>query len=286
MYVEIVIWLKTSLPSRPTDALKYKKAPSSAMVTATVPIAVACIPALRVKLRKTSPRKNLILPQSKEVVPSLFVGGDAAVLQTNDAAAHAVDDGLIVRGDDDRRAFEVDAAEQLHDLGGRGRIEVAGWFVAQQQLRIVDQRSRYSGALLLAAGKFAGIHAALVREADQIQASRHLAHDVLGVRSGHLERESHVFPNRFVGEELVILEHHAEMTAQHRHAVCAQAVDADAVDGNVAAGRHHLTIEQTQKAGLSGTGVPDEEDEVSLTDLKIDSVEGAHSVRIHERNAA
>src|SRR5579883_2040332 len=105
MYVEIVIWLKTSLPSRPTDALKYKKAPSSAMVTATVPIAVACIPALRVKLRKTSPRKNLILPQSKEIVASLFVGDDLAVLEPDDAPAHAVHDRLVVGGDDDGRSF-------------------------------------------------------------------------------------------------------------------------------------------------------------------------------------
>ena len=69
---------------------------------ATVPIAVTCMPALREKLRSTSPRKNLTLPQSKIVVASLFVGSDAAVLQAHDAPAHAVDDGLIVRCDDAR----------------------------------------------------------------------------------------------------------------------------------------------------------------------------------------
>ena len=63
------------------------------------------MPALRVKLRNTSPRKNLTLPESKVVIASLFVGSDSAVFQAHDAAAHAVDDGLIVGRDDDRRAL-------------------------------------------------------------------------------------------------------------------------------------------------------------------------------------
>ena len=70
------------------------------MVMATVPIAVACMPALRVKLRNTSPRKNLTLPQSKIVIAPFFVGDDPAVFETHDAAAHAIDDGLVVSGDD------------------------------------------------------------------------------------------------------------------------------------------------------------------------------------------
>src|SRR4030081_2183271 len=94
-----------------------KNAPSSTMVTATVPIAVNCMPALRVKFVRTSPRKNRSRPKSTEVVASLVVVQDAAVFQAHDAPAHAVDDGLIVRRDHHGRTFEVDALEQLHDLG-------------------------------------------------------------------------------------------------------------------------------------------------------------------------
>src|SRR5579872_2876242 len=101
------------------------------MVMATVPIAVACMLALRVKLRNTSPRKNLTLPQSKIVIAPFFVGHDAAVFQADDAPAHAIDDGLVVRGDDDGRALEIDPEQQLHDLGGIRRIEIAARFVTQ-----------------------------------------------------------------------------------------------------------------------------------------------------------
>ena len=41
--------------------------------TATVPIAVICIAAFRVKFASTSPRKNCTLPQSTEVKASLVV---------------------------------------------------------------------------------------------------------------------------------------------------------------------------------------------------------------------
>src|SRR5579872_6422942 len=96
------------------------------IVTATVAIAVACTPLLRVKFEITSPRKNRSLPQSKEVIPSLFVADDTSVFEPHDSASHAVDDGLVVGGDDNRRPFQIDAQEQLHDFARRRRIEISG----------------------------------------------------------------------------------------------------------------------------------------------------------------
>src|ERR1700681_2442665 len=119
-----------------------RNAPSSTIVTATVPIAVNCMPALRVKFVRTSPRKNRSLPQSTEIVASLIVVENASVLQPYDAPAHPVDDGLVVGRDHDGRALEVDPLQQLHDLGRVRRIEIPGRLVAQQQFRVADQRAR------------------------------------------------------------------------------------------------------------------------------------------------
>ncbi len=175
---------------------------------------------------------------------------------------------------------------RLHDLGRSGRIEVAGRFVTEQELRIVDERARDGRALLLAAGKFSGIHPALVREPDKVQATRHLTHDVFGVRARYLKCEGDILPHRLVGEEFEILEYHAQMPAEHRHAVAPQPVYPDAVHGDFTTGRKHLAIKQPQETRFSGSGVPDEENEIALTDFEIDTVQGAHSVWIHERNAA
>ena len=163
-----------------------------------------------------------------------------------------------------------------------GGIEIARRLVAEQNLRIVDQRARDRRALLLAAGELAGIHAALVREPDQVEHARNLTHDVAGVRAGDLQRERHVLPDGLVGEQFEVLKDDAEVAAQCRNAAAAQAVDADAVDGDVTGGRDHLAIQQAKQTGFSGSGMADEEDEVALSDFEIDVVEGAHSVRIYE----
>ena len=92
-----------------------------------------------------------------------------------------------------------------------------------KNLRIVDQRARDRGALLFAAGEFARIHAALVRESDEIERARHLAHDVFGVRAGHLHCKRDVLPDRLVAEQFEILEDDAEMSAQRGDAAAAQA---------------------------------------------------------------
>src|SRR5579872_1439552 len=104
-----------------------------AMATATVPIAVNCIAALRVRFVRTSPRKNLTLPQSKEVEPPLLITDDAAVLQSDDAFAHAIDDRLVVGGHDDGRAFGVDPLQQVHDLGRVAGIQVSRRLVADRK---------------------------------------------------------------------------------------------------------------------------------------------------------
>src|SRR5476651_1066546 len=102
------------------------------MVTATVPIAVNCIAAFRVKFAKTSPRKNWTLPQSTKVIASLVVVQDASVFEPDHAPAHTVDDGLIMGCDQHGRPLEVDALQELDDLGRVRRIEIPGRLVAQK----------------------------------------------------------------------------------------------------------------------------------------------------------
>src|SRR5579862_5893885 len=130
-YAEISIWSSSCVPSPARAPRTKRKSPSKTSVMATVPIAVSCMPALREKLRNTSPRKNLTLPQSKIVIAPFFVGDDSSVFEPHDSASHPIDDGLVVRRDDDRRPFEIDAEQQLHDFGRVGRIQVPGRLVAQ-----------------------------------------------------------------------------------------------------------------------------------------------------------
>ena len=127
-----------------------------------------------------------------------------------------------------------------------------GRLVAEQELRIVDERARDRGALLLAAGELARVHAALVRESDQVEHARHLTHHVARVRAGHLHGERDVLPDGLVDEQFEVLEDDAEVAAQRRDAIAPQAVDADAVDHDLPVGGSHFAIEQAKQTRLSG----------------------------------
>src|SRR4029077_17327650 len=62
-------------------------------------------------------------------------------------------DVLLVRDHDDRDAALVELLENGHDLDAGSTVEIAGRFICQQDLRIIDQRARNCDALLLTAGK-------------------------------------------------------------------------------------------------------------------------------------
>src|ERR1700681_4950930 len=133
------------------DSWRNRIVPKRTTETATVPTAVTAMVRLRVKFWATSAQKKRTLPQSNVVVPSLLVVCDASVGEPHDAPPHAVDHRLIVGGDDDGGALGVDAREQRHDLVRSLGIEVSGRLVAEQDQRVVDERPRDRGPLLLAA---------------------------------------------------------------------------------------------------------------------------------------
>src|SRR6266576_5106192 len=62
-------------------------------------------------------------------------------------------DVLLVRDHDDGDAVLVELLENGHDLDAGSAVEIAGRFVCQQYLWIIDQRARDRDALLLTAGK-------------------------------------------------------------------------------------------------------------------------------------
>ena len=84
--------------------------------------------------------------------------GHETILQNQPIAHNNVSlrisgDVLLVRDHDDGNAVLVELLENGHDLNAGSAVEIAGWFIRQQHLRIIDQRARDRDALLLTAGK-------------------------------------------------------------------------------------------------------------------------------------
>ena len=102
------------------------------------------------------------------------------------------------------------------------------------------------------------------------------------MRTRYLQCERDVFPNGLVGQQFIILKNDAQVPAQCRNTAVSQPVDANTVDGDFTGCWSHLTVEESQQARLSGSGVADEKDEVAFSDLEVHIIERAHPIRIHE----
>src|SRR6476660_5658212 len=110
-------------------------------------------PALQLCFRVRTLGHELILPD--QPIPhynvSLGVSGDV----------------LLVRDHDDGDAVLVELLENGQDLDACAAVEIAGRFIRQQDLRIIDQRARNRDALLLTAGKLTRKMILTTREPDR-----------------------------------------------------------------------------------------------------------------------
>src|SRR5215469_8033913 len=123
-----------------------------------------------------------------------------------------------------------------------------------------------------------------MRETNEIECSRNLTHNLFGVCAGYLHGERHVFPNGLVGKQFVILEDDAEMAAQGRDAAALEAVDTNAVHGDLTVGWKLFSIEDAEEARFARARVAHEEDEVALADIETDVIEGAYPVGVDQRD--
>ena len=140
---------------------------------------------------------------------------DAPLVDDGHAVADALGHRQLMRDDHQRDAKRaVDVLEQLQDAHGRGRVQRARSLVAQHDLGVVRQRAGDGDALLLAAGKLAGIAVGKVPQAHQLQelAGARLA---LGAfLTAQLQREGDVRQHGALLEQAEVLEDHADLAAQ------------------------------------------------------------------------
>jgi hypothetical protein len=171
-----------------------------------------------------------------------------------------------VGGHDDGRAGAVDPVDQLHDPDGGLGVEVAGRLVGEQQGRMVDERPRDRDALLLTARQLVREVVELGREADEPQDVRHLAADLLAVLAEHLQRVGDVVVDRAVRQELVVLEHDADVAAQVGDAAARDLAQRAAGDRDLALARLELFLEQADAGRLPAARRADQEHELAAAD--------------------
>ena len=171
------------------------------------------------------------------IVPIHSVADNFTRLERNDALGEAVDQTLLVRDDQNRRAEGVDLLEQQHDLEGARRVKVARRLVGNDHAGVVDQRARNGNALLLAAGKLVGQAARLVLKTDQLEHIGHALLDLLGRRADHAHRKGDVLIDRLIVDQAEILKDDAQRAAHIGNRGALDLLKLIAVDVDRAAGR-------------------------------------------------
>ena len=166
-----------SMKARPAlrPLITMKSAASRTSISTTVAVAARLIIALRQKpcqartIVKPMKRRNPIDQYSRSYAAAASSRTRWPSSSARHASSHRVDDLLVVRRHQHRRAELVDLDQQLDDPPARDRVEVPRGLIGDEDRRVVDERSRDRGPLLLAARELGRQVVGVILEADEAE---------------------------------------------------------------------------------------------------------------------
>ncbi len=180
----------------------------------------------------------------------------------------------IVGDHDDGRSFLVHPGKKVHDPGSGHRIEVAGRFVAEEEVGVVDECPGNGDPLLLAAGELARLVG--IKPLFKPDRCKHLERPLPGVALPAPEdhRVLDVLDRREERDQVEVLEDEPDVIPpQQGQLVVVHDADPRAADVYVAGSRDVERSHDIQQGGLPGAGRPHDGDELPGLDIEGDAVE-------------
>ena len=117
---------------------------------------------------------------------------------------------MLVGDQDDGSTRQRATRRAAKHVGGRGRVEVAGGLVGQDEGRLADERAGYRDALLLPSGQLAGSVVDPVGQSHPLQREQSACLALLATDAGVDQRQLHVAPGRHGRQEVELLEDEAD----------------------------------------------------------------------------
>ena len=212
------------------------------------------------------------------VVELLRIGDllELALAHHRDAVAHRHRLDLVV-GDVDRRHAEVvlEPRDLRAHLDAELRVEVREGLVHEERLRLADDRAAHRDALALAAGERARLALEERLEVEDAGGVLDAALDLVLRDLLDAEAEGDVLEDGEVRVERVALEHHRDVAIARRHVVH------DAIADPEHAARDLLEPgDHPERGRLAATGRADEDHELTVYDVEIQSRNRQRSVRV------
>ena len=160
--------------------------------------------------------------------------------------------------------------EQVDDVGLAIFVEIAGWFVGEQQRRRIDQRARDNDTSLLAAGHAARIGVGAVLQADareQIVGPRARRPWVHG--AAEQRRNGDIVDRGEVRQQARKLEDEANMAGAEGGSLrLGKRPDIGAVEQHLACGRRGERAEHGHQRRFARAGAADDRDELAAPQLE------------------
>src|SRR5690606_4053962 len=144
-----------------------------------------------------------------------------ALLEHQHALLHALHQAEVVAGHQHAGAALGQGREQRHDFRGQPRVEVAGRLVGHQQPRLADHRAGDADALLFTGRELGRQRALALGQAQALEHRAHALADLAALHAAQHQRQRDVVEHAAVGQQAVVLEHHADLAPVHRHPAAA-----------------------------------------------------------------
>ena len=176
--------------------------------------------------------------------------------------------------DDGQVQLLIDVLQQGQD-GFRGlRVQGARRFVGQKHLRVRSQGAGDADALFLAAGELARIVVFALVELDQFQQFVHAAPDLVFGHALDFQGEGHILFDRAAGQQVEVLEDHADVLAGLAQFRAVQGRHFLAVDEDLAARGHLEHVDAADEGRFAGAGQADDAEDLAVFDFEVRLLQG------------
>jgi hypothetical protein len=194
----------------------------------------------------------------------------------------------VVCGDQHGHAVGVEALQQVHDLVGELRIEISGRFVGEQDRGTVYHGARDTHTLPLAGGEFDGMAFLLGKQSHLIEGRAHATPGLQMTHAAYHQRQRHVVEHGALGEQLMVLEDHADLAAEKGNAPARQARQVALVDNDLTARRAFREQQQADQRAFPRAGMANQEGHLALVQRKAhapECIEAAHIAFVYLADA-
>lgn len=212
-----------------------------------------------------------------------FVSSYDAFIKSDDSLIQAIDYVLIVARDNNRRASQIDAIKELHDIPGSIRVEVSSRFVCKKNGGIIRKCPGDADSLLFATGKLLGIGVCTVQHPYEVQNLRDSPANFLSRGSSYVQCKGDILPGGLLRQKSIVLKNHPDLAPESGNSAASKPCYVLPIDKYLPTCGNLFSIDKLEKSRLAGTGRTDQKGELALVDIQAYVLQSLYFVRVNQR---